>query len=79
MELNIKDKVALVTGGAQGIGSSISKNLLQEGSKVIITSRNLDAINDFKKENSDYVNNLYCVNTELLDDKSISFVNDEKR
>ena len=77
MELNIKNKVALVTGGAQGIGSSISKNLLQEGSKVIITSRNLDAINDFKKENSAYVNNLYCINTELLDDKSISFVIDE--
>ena len=30
MDLNIKNKIALVTGGAQGIGSSISKNLLNE-------------------------------------------------
>ena len=51
MDLNIKNKIALVTGGAQGIGSSISKNLLNEGCTVIITSRNKDAINLFKEDN----------------------------
>ena len=40
MDLNIKDKVALVTGGATGIGRSIAKNLAKEGCIVIITSRN---------------------------------------
>lgn len=40
MDLKIKNKVALVTGGATGIGRSIAIKLAKEGSIVIITSRN---------------------------------------
>ena len=39
MDLGIKNKIALVTGGATGIGKSIAINLAKEGSIVIITSR----------------------------------------
>jgi len=36
---NVKDKVALVTGGAKGIGRMISEGLVANGAKVYISSR----------------------------------------
>lgn len=44
MELGIKFKTALVTGGAQGIGAEITKTLVAEGVKVIFTTRSQDAL-----------------------------------
>jgi 3-oxoacyl-[acyl-carrier protein] reductase len=37
MDLGIKDKVAIVTGSARGIGAATARRLAQEGAKVIIT------------------------------------------
>lgn len=36
---NLKDKVALITGGSKGIGYGVAEALLQQGVKVAITSR----------------------------------------
>lgn len=49
MELGIKNKTALVTGGAQGIGSAITTTLLREGARVILTSRNQSAIDELRE------------------------------
>lgn len=42
MDLNIRGKSALVTGGATGIGSSIVLGLVKEGVRVAFTSRNTE-------------------------------------
>ncbi len=39
---NLKDKVALITGGTQGIGFGIALSLMNEGVKVVVTSRDED-------------------------------------
>ena len=39
MKLGIDKKIALVTGGFQGIGCNIALNLLNEGTVVIKTSK----------------------------------------
>ena len=40
---NLNNKVAYITGGSKGIGYGIAKNLLDNGMRVAITSRTLDA------------------------------------
>ena len=42
MDLGIKDHVALVTGGARGIGAGVCRGLAAEGARVIIWDRDLE-------------------------------------
>lgn len=42
MDLGLKDKVVLITGGAKGIGAGIVKVLAQEGAIPVIIGRNAD-------------------------------------
>ena len=51
---NFNDRVAIVTGGAQGFGLAITKKIIQSGGKVVIWDIDNDAIEKAKKEiNSD--------------------------
>ncbi|HEY0299258.1 MAG TPA: SDR family NAD(P)-dependent oxidoreductase, partial [Arachidicoccus sp.] len=40
MDLQLKDKVVIVTGGAKGIGAGIADILAQEGVSVVLIGRN---------------------------------------
>src|SRR5688572_8670336 len=50
MDLGLKLKTALVTGGAQGIGGEITRLLMSEGVKVIFSSRSQEAIAKMESE-----------------------------
>ena len=48
MDLCINSRIAVITGGTQGLGLSIVKNFLEEGVKVIVCSRNKKKITKLK-------------------------------
>ena len=50
MDLQLKNKVIIVTGGAKGIGEGIVKVLANEGAIPVIVGRNEDD-NSFNKSN----------------------------
>ena len=56
MDLGLKDRVAIVTGGNRGIGYAISAELLKEGAHVVVASldpaRNAEAIGKLKGQSN---------------------------
>ena len=46
----LKEKVALITGGARGLGASIAKHFSNEGAKIILCDINTDLANKIAKE-----------------------------
>lgn len=51
---NLKGKVALVTGGAKGLGAMITRGLVEAGVKVYISSRSADSCTAYAKEMAQY-------------------------
>jgi NAD(P)-dependent dehydrogenase (short-subunit alcohol dehydrogenase family) len=50
MGQRLKDKVALVTGGASGIGREIARRYVAEGARVVIGDRNAPLLSEAAKE-----------------------------
>ena len=53
MDLGLKDKVAVITGGSRGIGKACAKELLAEGAIAVLVSKSADsnaaAVREFEK------------------------------
>jgi len=50
MDLQLKDKVILVTGGAKGIGAAITRTSVDEGAIPVIVDRDKQALQQIEKE-----------------------------
>ena len=53
MDLELRDKVAFITGGSRGIGKGIARSLAREGCKIAITATRADLLEAVSKEISD--------------------------
>ena len=49
MDLNIKNKKALITGASGGLGKAIAQSLIEEGVEVCIVSRSLEKMENYLK------------------------------
>jgi L-fucose dehydrogenase len=50
MDLGLRDKVIIVTGGGAGIGAAISRGCLEEGARVVVLSRRSENVQEFMDE-----------------------------
>ncbi|MBT3990322.1 MAG: SDR family oxidoreductase [Rhodospirillaceae bacterium] len=50
MDLGLKDKVAIVSGGNKGLGAACAVSLANEGAKVFLTARNEDDLKNVASE-----------------------------
>jgi uncharacterized oxidoreductase len=49
-KMELKNSTVLITGGTSGIGLEFVKQLTGQGANIIVTGRNLDALNETKKK-----------------------------
>ena len=47
---SLSNKIAIVTGASRGIGSTIAHNLSKTGAKIVLISRNIDALKSVEAE-----------------------------
>src|SRR5437660_12473153 len=50
MDLQLKDKVVLITGGAKGIGAAIARGCAREGAIPVFVDKDADAATQLTKE-----------------------------
>lgn len=50
MDLKLKERVAIVSGGSKGIGAAIAKSLAEEGVNVVICARGKESLSVVKDE-----------------------------
>jgi NAD(P)-dependent dehydrogenase (short-subunit alcohol dehydrogenase family) len=71
LDLGLKDKVAIVTGGSRGIGKACAGELLAEGACVVLVSKDA-AVNAAAARELGKADRVLGVPTDLADDKAIA-------
>lgn len=77
MELGIKGRVAIVTGGTKGIGQAIVKTLAREGVRVVTCARGVKAIEILKNEVAQEGSNLLTLAADMNKPEDIRRVIDK--
>lgn len=65
MDLHLKNKTVIVTGGSKGIGEGITRALVEEGANVLIASRSKGANERITQELADKGGNIDFITVEL--------------
>lgn len=60
--LKLKEKIAVITGGASGMGLATVAEFVREGATVVIIGRNMEALNAAKSSFGDAV---YCIQADI--------------
>jgi NAD(P)-dependent dehydrogenase (short-subunit alcohol dehydrogenase family) len=76
LELPLKGRHALVTGGSRGIGLAIAQSLLQHGAKVTVVARDQATLQKVKPQLSS-IGEVQCLALDITDQAAIQQVFDE--
>ncbi len=77
MDLQLKDKVIMVTGGAKGIGASIVRACGQEGAIPVIIGRGAEAAEQLQSELHRHGVNSHLISAELAEPENCAKAVDE--
>tara|TARA_Y100001963_G_scaffold157262_1_gene252983 strand:+ start:86 stop:865 length:780 start_codon:yes stop_codon:yes gene_type:complete len=77
MNLNLRNKKALVSGGTNGIGLAIAIGLAKEGCDVAVFSRTQERVDKTKKLLDDLGCDNICIVADVLDKNSYDYVEKE--
>ena len=78
MDLKLKDKLAVVTGGAAGIGAGCAKALAAEGCNVVVADRDGEAAMVFADQlEKEYKVHAYPISVDVLKKEEIAQMFDE--
>lgn len=77
INLDIKNKTALVTGASRGIGKSISVALAESGARVILSARDTRRLETVRKEINDKGGNAVAIPADLSEEADIVSLFDE--
>ncbi len=72
MELNLKNKIIVISGSSKGIGKSIAEILLHEGCKVVINGRNKLNLLKTKNELSKISKNIISIDGDVSKNATIN-------
>jgi NAD(P)-dependent dehydrogenase (short-subunit alcohol dehydrogenase family) len=70
MNLGLKGKVVLITGGAKGIGAAIARSFAKEGATVSIVDRNPEVANELVEQIKQDNGQAFCIPTELTNEEA---------
>lgn len=77
MDLGIKDKVAIVTGSARGLGAAAARRLAEEGAKVVVTDVNAERARQTAAELRDGGCAAHCVIADVTKAEEVKRLVDE--
>jgi NAD(P)-dependent dehydrogenase (short-subunit alcohol dehydrogenase family) len=68
----LEDKVAIVTGGSQGIGKAIARGLATEGARIVLAARSADKLNHTARELASSGSTVVPIPTDVTDEAQVS-------
>jgi len=69
--VELKNKIAIVTGASRGIGKSISIALAKKGAVVVLVARNLEKLKQTGEEIKSFTGRSLIIPADLADEKQI--------
>jgi 3-oxoacyl-[acyl-carrier protein] reductase len=68
---SLKDRVVIVTGGAQGLGRSFVTNLAEQGAKPIIVQRNFELAKELEQELNQKGHDTFAIRADIGSQESV--------